>query len=115
MAANVLAFPNAPLSQSPAAPQRASPSAEEAAFNRPRFGLLLGGRSLDRSLDPLASQQMNQTLTPRPSRTLGRTLSLPAQVGIAVSHFDLEIAHYAARLRLLRDLRQQHSPTNLPA
>ncbi len=114
MAATVLPIRNVPVPESPSAAEVAPASAEEAAFGRLGFRVHLGGRSLDRSLDLLASQQMECALTPRPSRTLGRTLALPAQVSIAVSHFDLEIAHYAARLRLLRDLSQKYSPANSP-
>ncbi len=112
MAATILPIRNVPLPESSTAVEVTPPSGEEVAFHRLGFRVHLGGRSLDRTLDLLASQQMERTLTPRPSRTLGRMLPLPAQVGIAVSHFDLEIAHYAARLRLLRDLSQKYAPAN---
>lgn len=114
MAATVLPIRNVPVPEPPSAAEVAASSREEAAFHRLGFRVHLGGRSLDRTLDLLASQQMDRTLTLRSSRTLGRTLPLPAQVSIAVSHFDLEIAHYAARLRLLRDLSQKYSPANSP-
>lgn len=116
MAANVIAFPAEPLPEAPRAPLPPSQSAEEAAFNRPRFGLHLGGRSADApSVDaPTADAPSTDgpaTTLPTPRFYLG----LPAQVGIAVSQFDLEISHYAARLRLLRLMTQKYSRSNLPA
>ena len=86
--ASILQFPNKLFAESPRTPQRTSPSAEEAAFNRPRFGLNLGGCSGDRPWEVIS--------TPRLS------IALPAQIDIAVARIDLEISHLTTRARLHR-------------
>lgn len=112
MAADIIAFPSKLFAASHPAPRRPSQSAEEAAFNRPRFGLNLGNRSADRPWAPLSTPTLPTTQLPPPLPSIGKfSIGLPAQIGFAVAHFDLEIAHYAARLHLLRLMTQQHCPT----
>ena len=99
--ASILQFPNKLFAESPRTPQRTSPSAEEAAFNRPRFGLNLGSRYDDRLWEAIS--------TPRLS------IALPAQVDIAVARIDLEISHLTTRTRLLRLLTGSGRPSAVPA
>jgi len=105
MAATILAFPGKLFNTSHRTPLRPSPSAAEAAFIRPRVGLNLRSRSADGPCDPVS--------TPHPSATEPSTtepsVALAAQVDLAVAQVDREIAHYTARLRLLRLMIQKHS------
>ena len=95
--ASILAFPRKFFAETPSMPTLTSPSAEEAAFNRPSFGLHLG----------------NGKRTP--FAPTAPSLEMTAQIGVAVAHMDSEIAHYSARLHLLRLLTQQHSTNTLTA
>ena len=99
--ASILQFPNKLFAESPRTPQRTWPSAEEAAFNRPRFGLNLGGRCDDRPWEALS--------TPRLS------IALPAQIGLAVAHIDAEISHLTTRARLHRLFTGAARPSTHPA
>jgi hypothetical protein len=81
MANNVLTFPRKFFAESPSAPARTSPSAEEAAFNRPRFGLNLGNG---------------------PHAPIAPSLAFTSQITLAVSRVDREIAQLAARTGLHR-------------
>jgi hypothetical protein len=92
--ASILAFPRKFFAETPTLP---SPSAEEAAFNRPSFGLHLGSGKRT------------------PFAPTAPSLEMTSQIGLAVAHIDREIAHYNARLRLVRLLIQQQSTTTLPA
>jgi hypothetical protein len=91
--ASILAFPPKFFAETPIVPTLTSPSAEEAAFHRPSFGLHLG----------------NGKRTP--FAPTSPSLEMTSQVGLAVARVDRELAHYNTRLRLLRLLTQQHPAT----
>ena len=83
MVNNVIPFPGKFFAESSRTSQRRSPSAEESALRRPRFGT-----RADRPWEALS--------------TPNTALSLPAQIHLAVAHIDLEISHLTARARLHR-------------